>query len=190
MKQFIPDSQVTLALVALTTVFIIDILVPLGVATGVLYLLCFWLVSNKSKPIIILFATIAALLTIVKLLIFLSPETAYTVLVNRVITITVIVVVAALASRHRTLLEKLNKERKAYIRELEEMLEITSHKVRKPVATSLGLMELLEMEGQLSEDNLKKIIRLLKPNVMELDVFTKELTAFIYNTEAKRNREE
>lgn len=109
-----------------------------------------------------------------------NHETSYIVYVNRCITLGIIWIIAILAIRHRTLVEQINSEREAKIKELEEMLFITSHEVRRPIASCLGLMDIIESGKPLSHDELRKIIEHLKSSASELDVFTKKLTKFIY----------
>jgi len=106
---------------------------------------------------------------------------------NRALTIIVIVIVAFLAYRHRTLIDKINDERFAYIKELEKMLFMTSHEVRKPITTCLGLMKVVETDMPLSNIELKKLIHHLKSSALELDAFTRKLTNFISDIE-QRNK--
>lgn len=180
-----PTIQAT---IALTIVFLIDIFTPLGIAVGVLYVFCFFLVCRERKKIIFTFAIVTSLLTITKIIIFFSSTTTYIAISNRVLTIIVIAIVAVLASRHRTLIDLFNAERSAYIKELEKMLFITSHEVRKPIASCLGLMNLVESNAPLSQDELKKVVLHLKSSALELDAFTKELTLFISDIEKKKNK--
>ena len=77
------------------------------------------------------------------------------------------------------------EERKEYIKSLEEMLTMTSHKVRKPIASCLGIMSLMENKVPLSQDELLNIVEHLKSSALELDTFTKELTTFIFDMEQK-----
>ncbi len=76
-------------------------------------------------------------------------------------------------------------ERGEHIKSLEEMLSMTSHKVRKPISTFLGLMELIDTDKQLEKPEQKLILQYAKDTAMELDSFTRELTTFIYETKEK-----
>lgn len=173
-------KTITPATIFLLIVFLIDFFTPLGMAIGVLYLFSFLLVCSQNKKTIITFAIITSILTITKLLVFLNLETNYIVYVNRCITLGIIWIIAILTIRHRTLVEQINLEREAKIKELEEMLFITSHEVRRPIASCLGLMDIVESGKSLSQDELWKIIKHLKSSALELDGFTKKLTKFIY----------
>lgn len=176
-------KPIILALLALTIVFLIDIFTPLGIAVGVLYVFCFILVCRQTKKVIFTFAVITSLLTVAKIIVFFSPTTTYMAISNRAITITVITIIAILASKHRTLVDKITEERNDYISELEKMLIITSHKTRAPIATILGLLQLNTEEMSISD--FKKTIGYLKASAEELDLFTREFTSHLNNLKIK-----
>lgn len=179
------SKPVILASLTLLIVLVIDFLTPLGIAVGVLYIACFFLVCRESRKTIITFAIVTAALTLIKLLVFVSPETSYMAYVNRGITVVAIVVLGLLALRHRKLWEALNAQRNSHIKELEEMLFVTSHKVRRPISTCLGLMQLIDNTKPIDMNELRKIVEHLKENALELDTFTRELTKFIYEIQQK-----
>lgn len=168
--------------------FVIDLIAPLGIAVGILYLFSFLLVCKQNKKTILIFAIIASVLTIIKFIIFFSPETNYLVYINRFITIGIIWIIAILTIRHSRLIEQINSERNAYTKELEEMLFMTSHEVRRPISSCLGLMNLIENGKPLNQEELWKIIEHLKSSALELDEFTKKLTKFIYEMGQKTNK--
>ncbi|MFM6975369.1 MAG: PAS domain-containing protein [Sphingobacteriaceae bacterium] len=74
--------------------------------------------------------------------------------------------------------KKAELERKKYTQDLEEMIFITSHKVRQPVSNILGLSALLD-SASISLEELKNISGYMKQSAIKLDNFTKELTNFI-----------
>jgi CHASE3 domain sensor protein len=74
---------------------------------------------------------------------------------------------------------------KRYIKGLEEMITMTSHKVRVPIANILGLAEALQ-ESLSSPLELKQIIIYIKESALKLDVFTKELTIYMVNLNQKK----
>lgn len=76
--------------------------------------------------------------------------------------------------------KQAEEEKENHVKGLEEMLFMTSHEVRKPIASCLGLMNLVESGKPLRQEELWKIIEHLKLSALELDAFTKKLTAFIY----------
>ncbi len=73
---------------------------------------------------------------------------------------------------------------KDYVHGLEEMMFMTHHKVRQPVANILGMVTLID-EYANSPDELKKIVDYMKQSALDLDAFTRELTTFVSNLEQK-----
>ncbi len=73
---------------------------------------------------------------------------------------------------------------KDYVHGLEEMMFMTHHKVRQPVANILGMAILMD-EYSNSPEELKKIAGYMKQSALHLDAFTRELTAFVSNLEQK-----
>ena len=64
------------------------------------------------------------------------------------------------------------------------MMFMTSHKVRQPVANILGITNIIT-DYVNSPRQLKTLANHLKESATSLDVFIKELTAFIYDLEQK-----
>lgn len=89
----------------------------------------------------------------------------------------------------RTLITEKKKEQEIkseYAKELRMMLHMTSHRVRKPLVNCLAIMHLINSHDEdLNHDDLKTVVNHLKPNAIELDAFTKELTDFMYQLEQK-----
>lgn len=88
-------------------------------------------------------------------------------------------------SRDVTDLKNAELRKTHYIDALEKIAFMTSHNVRGPIATMLGLAELLRMNAIHSEkwnevlDNFKKCIS-------DLDTYTRELGAFIYQRQSSK----
>jgi signal transduction histidine kinase len=78
-------------------------------------------------------------------------------------------------------LKKIEVYLRSYIKGLQEMMFITSHKVRQPVAHILGISNLLNPSINYSLDELKKIVGYIKKSALALDNFTRELSAFMNN---------
>jgi PAS domain S-box-containing protein len=74
--------------------------------------------------------------------------------------------------------KKAEQENKKHIEGIKEMLFMTSHKIRQPIANILGLSNLLDRELN-SQEELKKIIDYMKESVLTLDTFTRDLTKFM-----------
>jgi signal transduction histidine kinase len=66
-----------------------------------------------------------------------------------------------------------------YFKGLEEMMFITSHKVRQPIAHILGISNLLDTSNNYTPDELNKIVGYIKKSATSLDSFTRELTQFM-----------
>jgi PAS domain S-box-containing protein len=82
--------------------------------------------------------------------------------------------------------KKAETERQQYLKDLEEMLFITSHRVRQPVANILGVSGLLS--GNKHEENdLKKIAEYMKRSAVDLDAFTSEITNFLMEKKISRS---
>lgn len=75
-------------------------------------------------------------------------------------------------------LEKSEAGLKEYIIGLKEMMFVTSHKVRKPVANILGICSQLE-RPQASPAELSEWVNQMKQSAVILDEFTKELTSLM-----------
>ena len=73
--------------------------------------------------------------------------------------------------------EKFQKE---YISKLEELMFITSHKVRQPVTNILGISFLMDQDLTSPEDA-EQFISYIKESAIVLDDCTKELTILIHS---------
>ncbi len=78
------------------------------------------------------------------------------------------------------------QEKQEYINNLEEMMFITSHKMRHPVTQIMGIESLLNFT--LSKEELEKVIGYIKESVGSLDTFTRELTLFIHNSKKNETK--
>lgn len=170
---------------ALLIVFFVEIFTLVSIVFDVLYVFCFFLICRQNKKTIIAVAVIISLLIIIKLLTFFSPTIDYMAFSISAITIFVIITITILALRHRKLADNINAKQITYIKDLEQMLFMTSHKIRKPIVTSLGLLNLLDNENTLNQDELCKITQNLKLNTMEMDKITRELSQYIFDLKTK-----
>lgn len=76
--------------------------------------------------------------------------------------------------------KRIEAERKAYVESLEKMISMTSHSVRHPVTQILGIVSALENENLESAEQ-AELLAYLKQSATSLDLFTKELTAYMSN---------
>jgi len=76
--------------------------------------------------------------------------------------------------------KRIEAERKTYVESLEKMISMTSHSVRHPVTQILGIVSALENENLESAEQ-AELLAYLKQSATSLDLFTKELTAYMSN---------
>ena len=81
-------------------------------------------------------------------------------------------------------LKKADDYLKEYTKGLEEMMHITSHKVRQPVANILGITGIISSFIN-SPKQLRKLVEYLQTSAVSLDLFTKELTDFVFVLDQK-----
>jgi PAS domain S-box-containing protein len=74
--------------------------------------------------------------------------------------------------------KNLEAKKEEYLKSLEEIVQLVSHTLRKPLVSILGLMQ-LDPES-LTETDRKKFYNYLKASASDLDNFTKEFTDYIY----------
>lgn len=74
-----------------------------------------------------------------------------------------------------------------YVKELEDMLHMTSHRVRDPLCRCLGLIQLLEMDKRkTSKEELNNFLSHIKTNIKDLDAFTRELNDSLNEAREKK----
>lgn len=79
-------------------------------------------------------------------------------------------------------------ERKEYVKSLEDMLFMTNHEVRQPVANCLGLMNIVNSTNP-SKKDLMKIYDHLKHSASKLEMFTRKLTLFLHDLAEKHKKQ-
>jgi PAS domain S-box-containing protein len=85
--------------------------------------------------------------------------------------------------RDVTELKNAELQKTNYIEGLEQIAFMTSHNVRAPIATMLGLIELLKMDA-IERDQWARVLDSFKSCVVDLDRCTKEMAAFIYHRQS------
>jgi hypothetical protein len=83
----------------------------------------------------------------------------------------------AVFAKDLALQKKIQEQRDHYVSTMEKMVSDLSHKLRKPVATMLGLIQLIDDEK--NEADLKKILAYLRESTAEMDDCIKQMTSFI-----------
>lgn len=78
----------------------------------------------------------------------------------------------------------LELSKQEYTDSLKTILTQMSHKMRKPITSCLGLMDIMEKK-ELVQEELVKTIQYFKQSARELDDYSKELSVFIAEAEKK-----
>lgn len=171
------SKYLLLAIFLLLLVCVLDYFTPLDVAVGILYTSIILVALRESRKTIFLLATIATLLIMINFLYFnaLATVSHWVFPVNRLISIIGLWVTTTIALNYKSVQEKLLKERIEYTETLEEVLFVTSHRVRNPVA---NIVKIVEMMGNdhISVKNLKEMIPFLGKSAEELDTVVKDMT--------------
>jgi signal transduction histidine kinase len=178
------------AAASLLIVFATDLFTPPEFAFDILYLCCILFVFKQNTQTIIAFSAAACMLMLIDMLfIDLKLKLSLFVWVNRAISIFAIFITAYIAIHYRKLQQKGLLKEHQHLIALREMLFINSHKIRKPAANILGLVNILNIDSAiLSGPCLKKQFEYLKSSAKELDNFIRELNALIEQTE-QENKE-
>jgi hypothetical protein len=180
-----------LAAASLLAVFIIDVFTPTEFVADILYLCCILIVFKENTQTIIGFAVVACMLIVADVLFIdmkLHPSLSH--YVNRGMSILAILITAYIATRYRKLSQAGIIKRRQHLNDLKQMLFITSHQVRKPVANILGIIDVINNDSEdLSVADIKKRCRYLYSSAGELDKFIKQLNTFIEQTEEQDSKD-
>jgi PAS domain S-box-containing protein len=76
-------------------------------------------------------------------------------------------------------------ERQEYTKKLKTLVGLVSHQVRGPLASCLGLMNLLEKEPDMPSEQQQEVFFHLKQSAMQLEKFTRQLSGYITALEAE-----
>ncbi|MGF1924821.1 MAG: hypothetical protein ACQUHE_11635 [Bacteroidia bacterium] len=75
-------------------------------------------------------------------------------------------------------LKKAERYQKQYIKGLEKMMYLISHRVRQPISQIVGISNLLQ-SPQNSDEEVKQMVGHVKTSASRLDIFTRDLTNLI-----------
>lgn len=84
--------------------------------------------------------------------------------------------------RDITEMKRAENQKNNYTEALEKIAFMTSHKVRGPIARSLGLLELIKISGFYTLEG-ETILQHFNTCITELDQYTRELADFIYRNQ-------
>ena len=187
MLNFSTKTTQHIAAASLLVVFITDIFMPARFGVDILYLCSILLVFKQDAKTIIGFAVVACLLIFIDedFLFFEHKATLNAVdFINRVISVFAISITSYIAVHYGELRKTTMQKEKEYLYDLKEMLFITSHQVRKPLANILGLIEIMNMDTtSFSVDSWRTRLNHLHASANELDSFLRQLNEFIEKTD-------
>lgn len=166
------------AIVIVLIVFVVDCCIPLGLSVGALYIISLPILLLEKKQTVVLFTIAISFLIFLNLFLFSDEDTPWYIYINRIISAFSVLVISLFLIRYKILKDRKETIKEAHQKALEEMLFITNHKVRHPVATLSGMIHVLE-SSSFSDQESNEIIKLMQKPIHELDDFTKELTHFI-----------
>lgn len=155
--------------------FIIDLMVPLGVAIAVLYIIPLVLSYALDKDKIKMLAKICTILTLIDSTDYYYIELYYNIFINRLLSIIAIWVSYFIILRYKEILLQKDIEKQNYLKSVTKMLFQVSHEVRSPLCTIQGLTNHIDSKT-ISKEELESISIYLKDSVTELDIFTRNLT--------------
>lgn len=98
-------------------------------------------------------------------------------------------------THYLALQQHISKEKKAeadykdYIESLNEIMNIISHRIRKPIVTLSGLIYLNEIIEDMPIEEIRKIIGHMKDSVNELDALTREMGDYVQYLDNKTNKD-
>lgn len=171
-----------IAAIGLVGVFIINQLFPFILIGDLLYLGCVVLVFQQTRQIIVSFSIAAFLLIAANTIMnYFAGKINALEWANHILSLALAVfIMVYIAVNERKLSRLARQKEQRYLQSLEEMLFMTSHKVRKPVANIIGLMDLLlDDNNTVPDDELNVYFKYLHLAVFEVDDFLKELSTFI-----------
>jgi signal transduction histidine kinase len=176
-----------IAAAGLMVVFISNIFAPTEYNIDILYLCSILLVFKERSKIILAFCVAACLLILINCLLFdLDQKEMASLWVNRAISILAILITSYIAIHYRLLNRAGAAKEQEYATALKEMVFITSHQVRKPLANIIGLVESINTDVyHLSQDELKKHCDYLKTSAAELDHLMNDLNRFVEHADKK-----
>lgn len=155
---------------------------------GILYMASFPIIMHESKKTIIYITCLSTTLIILNYIYFssISSNPQWMFPINRIISVIGLWVAATIVLDYKKVHTQLSNQTTSYTETLEEIIFITSHKVRNPVTNIVKIVELMDDEN-LTEQNLKEMMFYLHKSVKDLESATREMTDNICDKEYNQN---
>lgn len=175
-------------LFSVVIIFLIDLLIPLGVAVGVFYVIAILLVIKEDRKTIIRIAILCTVLTLIVPVITYTDGTTWMAFANRGISVLGILITSVIAIRHRILDENLGllNDVKVKNEELNQYVSVISHDLKTPLGEIAGLIHFIE--SKLSQDLPEEVfenINLIKERIKRVNDLIEGLLA--YSLSGKRS---
>lgn len=77
------------------------------------------------------------------------------------------------------MVDKSKKRKLLLISKMKEMLEMVSHRIRRPIAQLLGLKQVLSYSTDLNSQEVTSIAQMMTQSVEDLDKYTREFNEFL-----------
>lgn len=151
LPRVVPFFSHKIILAGIFAVFLLDLLTPLGIAIGVLYLIVFVLLIRFPVRAILAYSLLCIFFTLFKLWLFYDEGVEPAVHFNRLISVSAIIIGTALAAYQSRLNKKLERVKDEYIQRLErKKLKLSAY--TKALNEYLLLM-VLDNEGKIISVN-------------------------------------
>ncbi|WP_082795767.1 ATP-binding protein [Flammeovirga sp. SJP92] len=150
------ESPIIQCTLLMFTVFIIDLVIPLGVAVGVLYVCCIALLIREKVKVTLRFSVLATLLTAIIPVITFDDRTTWMAFVNRGISLLAVWMIYFIVVKHRILDHKMRvytTKLEIKNKELEQFNYVASHDLQEPLNTinSFSLLLNKQYKGAIDE---------------------------------------
>ncbi|MFV8369937.1 hypothetical protein [Flavobacterium sp. LB2R40] len=159
-------------------IFTIELIVPLGVAIAVLYIIPLVISYTLSKNKIITFTIVSTSLTIIDTAIYYNTKVHYNVFANRALSILTIWISYFIILQYKDIRIQKDTEKEKHQNSISEVLFKVPHQVRSPICRIQGLINHVDSQN-ISKEELESISIYLKDSVTELDTFTRTLSDFL-----------
>ncbi|SEB17153.1 hypothetical protein [Pedobacter hartonius] len=169
-----------LPVLLLFAMMVLDYFTPLCLAVGILYSAVVLVSLRESTRRIVVLSAIACFFIIINFMYFniMMDDPHWTFLINRATSLIGLMATTLVAINYKKVVEKLLKERTNYSATFDDVIFANSHKVRRPLANIISLVELLN-DNHTIEKDVKEMLPLLGQSAAELDAATREMTSAI-----------
>lgn len=175
-----PNKAVFFSIIGIIVVLLVDVLLPLEVFVDTLFIIPFFIIIKESRKTLLFFTLFTLLCFVSVFLLEVSHYKNWHQYVNRFISLLAIIITSIVALMYNKLQSAHTRALEKRIELLKNILFMTSHKVRVPIANIMGLSSLLDQPVN-DSDNLVLITAGMKDSALVLDKYIRELTDYVSN---------